>query len=211
MAEGFIHVTATRATRGGDQDRAAVITVPNGVIAVVADGAGGTGGGARAARAVVDRVSAEDDLDAPWAEFVLDVDQDLQRIGAQTTAVIAAVGHASIHGVSVGDSAAWLIGPAGVTDLTRRQERKPLVGGGCSPIPFRADALGSSTLLLGSDGLFRYASASEIARLARGVDLDRAARGLIDLVRLPSGDVPDDVTVVLVRAEPRAHAGTSSA
>jgi serine/threonine protein phosphatase PrpC len=187
------------AARGGDQDRATVIAVRNGLVAVLADGAGGTGGGARAAQAVIDRASTQGDVDAPWAELLLELDDDLQRGGAQTTAVIAAIGEAGTHGVSVGDSEAWLIGPAGVVELTRQQHRKPLVGGGCSPVAFRGPVLAAATLLLGSDGLFRYASAADIARIARGEDLELAARDLIALVRLPSGDVPDDVTVVLVR------------
>jgi hypothetical protein len=38
-----------------------------------------------------------------------------------------------------------------------------------------------------------------IARLAAGPDLDAAARGLVELVRLSSGALPDDVAVVLCR------------
>jgi hypothetical protein len=46
----------------------------------------------------------------------------------------------------------------------------------------------------------RYAKPADIARLAAGADLDAAARGLVELVRLRSGALPDDVTVVLCRA-----------
>jgi hypothetical protein len=55
------------------------------------------------------------------------------------------------------------------------------------------------TLLVASDGLLRYAKLADIARLAAGADLDAAARGLVELVRLSSGALPDDVAMVLGR------------
>jgi hypothetical protein len=60
-------------------------------------------------------------------------------------------------------------------------------------------ALGGATLLLASDGLLRYGRASDITRIASGPDLDAAARALVELVRLPSGTLQDDVAVVLCR------------
>jgi len=38
-----------------------------------------------------------------------------------------------------------------------------------------------------------------IARVASGPDLAAAARALVELVRLPSGELPDDVAIVLCR------------
>ncbi len=44
-----------------------------------------------------------------------------------------------------------------------------------------------------SDGLLRHAKQQDIARIARGPDLATAARTLIELVRIPSGALEDDV------------------
>jgi hypothetical protein len=60
-------------------------------------------------------------------------------------------------------------------------------------------ALGAATLLLASDGLLNYASAERIAACAGGADLDAVARELVDLVRLRSGALPDDVAILLGR------------
>jgi serine/threonine protein phosphatase PrpC len=68
------------------------------------------------------------------------------------------------------------------------------------PFPIEAGPIGTATLLVASDGLFKYAAHREIARLARAADLEVAARALIDLVRLPAGGLQDDVSVVLCRA-----------
>ncbi|MBK9030298.1 MAG: hypothetical protein IPL61_02985 [Myxococcales bacterium] len=46
----------------------------------------------------------------------------------------------------------------------------------------------------------RCAPPTEIARIARGPALAAAAAALIERVRLPSGALPDDVAIVLVRA-----------
>jgi hypothetical protein len=113
--------------------------------------------------------------------------------------VILAVTAAGITGASVGDSEAWMLTGHHLTELTAGQMRKPLVGDGC--IPFRVDspALGRSTLLVASDGLTRYATRTDIARIVEGEDLEAAARVLVDLARLPTGSLQDDVSVVLCR------------
>jgi serine/threonine protein phosphatase PrpC len=87
----------------------------------------------------------------------------------------------------------------GVIDLTDGQSRKPLVGGGCAPFRIAPARLGSGTLVVASDGLLRYAKRDDIARLASGPDLTAAARALVELVRLRSGALQDDVAVVLCR------------
>lgn len=117
----------------------------------------------------------------------------------QSTAVVLSVSGSGISGASVGDSAAWLIAGADVLDLTEGQRRKPLVGGGCLPFRVKHMAYSGNTLLVASDGLFRYAKPADVARIANGPDLSAAARALVDLVRLPSGTLQDDVAVVLCR------------
>lgn len=165
----------------------------------MADGAGGT---AIAAQAFVDMVGANVAGDRDWSELLEVLDSDGSRLGhGQTTAVVLSVNAIGITGISVGDSNAWLVGDE-VTDLTDGQVRKPLVGAGCVPFAVHANPIGTCTLLVASDGLLRYAKQQEIARVARGPDLATAARMLLDLVRLPSGGLQDDVSIVLCRYVP---------
>jgi serine/threonine protein phosphatase PrpC len=174
------------------QDRATVIARPDGLVIALADGAGGTGGGAAAAQAVIDAVVAGTEWQA--------LDDDPARLGhGQTTAVVVTLSAAGIEGASVGDSVAWLIGNE-LDELTARQIRMPLLGSGCVPVGFIAGPLGDGTLLVATDGLVRYAKPQDIARIARGRDLGAAVRALVELVRLPSGALQDDVAVVLCRA-----------
>jgi serine/threonine protein phosphatase PrpC len=105
-----------------------------------------------------------------------------------------------IVGASAGDCGAWLIHDQ-IDDLTEQQVRKPLVGSGSAvPISFRRPLRGG-TLLLASDGLFKYARRNDIAEVAVREDLDTVARDLIRLPQFRSGDVPDDVGVALCRSQ----------
>ena len=190
------HAIAIASARGRGQDRARVVISGGTMIVVVADGAGGTSNGAVAAQAIVDAVVA--DAPAPDACLVLS-ELDRQQHG-QSTAVILSICDGAIGGASVGDSGAWLVREHDVTDLTEHQDRKPLVGAGCRPVPLSPARLAGHTLLIATDGLLRYALPTHIARVARGADLGAAANALIELVRLPGGQLQDDVAVVLCRA-----------
>lgn len=53
-------------------------------------------------------------------------------------------------------------------------------------------------MLVATDGLHAYAPMAVIVEVARSAALDDAARKLIALPRLPSGEIPDDIAVVLV-------------
>ena len=179
-----------------NQDRAAVFERDGGLVVVLADGAGGTSGGDQAADALIAAVGDADDDD--WERVLEALDADPRRRGnGETTAVIASVG-AGIYGTSVGDSGAWVILDGAIDVLTENQARKPLVGAGCMPVVFgRSQFVG--TLLIASDGLFKYAKPADIARIAEGPDLAVAACTLIELVRLDGGTVQDDVSIVLCR------------
>ncbi len=61
----------------------------------------------------------------------------------------------------------------------------------------------SQTLLVASDGLLNYAKRADIVTIVNGPDLEAAAAALVQLVRLPSGNLADDVSVVLVRPRMR--------
>jgi hypothetical protein len=96
----------------------------------------------------------------------------------------------------VGDSEAWLIEDGVV--LTEGQQRKPLLGtGAAKPVAFEAKLAG--TLLVASDGLFKYARKADILAHARLERLDDAIHALTDAVRLPSGQLQDDVAIVACR------------
>ena len=202
-ASSFAFATINRACRGGDQDRVAVRHDEAGLILVLADGAGGVGGGAAAAQAVVDGVATWTPATRTAEDVIRDLDHRLAVIGGQSTAVILSLSATGIMGASVGDSAAWLVRDGSVEDLTNAQHRKPLVGSGASaPVAFSTGPLRGGTLLVASDGLLKYAKRDDIARVAVQPGLESAAAALVALVALRSGEVPDDVAVVLCR-EPR--------
>jgi len=196
----YEHVVEIAAARALGQDRADVFVLPDGLVVALADGAGGIGSGEVAAQALVDAAGASSTETSDWTTVIESVDRDLGRLGhGETTAVVLSMNAHGISGASVGDSGAWLVGNE-VIDLTERQVRKPLVGGGCDPVAFHCGPLGIATLLVASDGLLRYAKQQDIVRVARQGDLAVAARALIDLVRLRSGALQDDVSVVLCRS-----------
>lgn len=191
------------------QDQIAIDHHHNHWIIVVADGAGGTGGSTQAAQAVCDGVLAEFNThtgtskDTRWGAFLLDLDRKMPRIcdGGQTTAVVIDINNGLITGASVGDSQAWLVTDTTTLDLTLHQQRQPLLGSGeANPIGLRSIYMNGQNpgrLLVGSDGLFKYAQPGSIASLARSSDLGNAVNNLVDSVRLKNGALPDDVAVVL--------------
>jgi serine/threonine protein phosphatase PrpC len=65
-------------------------------------------------------------------------------------------------------------------------------------MPFEAE-LGAATLLLASDGLLKYARRERIAALARDADVERAAQQLAQLPRLRSGELQDDLAIIVCR------------
>jgi serine/threonine protein phosphatase PrpC len=194
----FLHALEVAPRRGDGQDRALALPCEHGIAIAVADGAGGIAGGERAAKAVVDRVAAVASHAFDWTQLLAELDH--AQIGyGQTTAVVLWVTREKIIGASAGDSGAWLIRGDAVEELTAAQHRKPLIGDGAVVTAIEAGPIGTGTLLVASDGLLRYAQREDIVRIARGSDLAAAARALVELVRLPSGQLPDDVSVVLCR------------
>ena len=190
-----IHAVRIVPARGAGQDRAAVFEHGERLVVALADGAGGTGDGARAAQAIVD---AAGNATQDWSAFLDTLDGKLEAVG-QSTAVVLSIDAGTVVGASCGDSGAWLIRGEDIVDLTESQVRKPLVGAGCRPVGFTCE-LAAGTLLVASDGLFRYAMRDDIARISRSPDLETAAHALTDLVRLANGGLQDDVAVVLCRA-----------
>lgn len=194
------HVTRTRAASGTGQDRLAVVPRGNGVVIAVVDGAGGTGRGARAAELAVARLAAaaqQRELDLTVAVKALD--PQLAVVGGEAAVVTLAVSGREIRGASVGDCAAWIVAPDGAVEmLTARQHRKPLVGAGATVLAFHAPFT-TGTLVVGTDGLFSYASTGRITAACAKDSLDAVADALMSAVELPTGGLQDDIALVVCR------------
>jgi hypothetical protein len=54
-------------------------------------------------------------------------------------------------------------------------------------------------LVMGTDGLFKYAASGDVAEILRGNAPRKAASQLLELVRLPSTKLQDDFAVVVAR------------
>jgi serine/threonine protein phosphatase PrpC len=196
--------------RAKTEDRAEIMVLGEVTVLALADGAGGRPGGAQAADLVVG-VVREALAGTPrcydprfWCGVLRQADERILNDpeAGETTAVVLAVQGSTIVGASVGDSGAWVITKSGYDDLSQRQQHKPFLGTGVTgPMPFVRAAM-EGTLLVASDGLFKYTGPEAICRVARATNLEMAAKELVDLVRLPSGRLQDDVAVLLFRSGP---------
>ncbi len=187
------------------QDRVEIIERSGRAVIVVADGAGGLSGGAEAASMVIkmarkaaDTLVGADPLECVRLLAEMDRSIEADQAAGETTAVIAVVREKEIVGASVGDSEAWMVSSRGYERLTMGQVRKPLLGSGVAvPVSFRS-AFVDGRLLVATDGLFKYTSAEKICATVSEGDLDTAAKALVELVRLHSGALPDDVGMALL-------------
>lgn len=195
----------TAAGNPENQDRGAVIPCGPRLVLVVADGAGGLSGGARAAEMAASFVRQDAELlvDSGCCLSALQkMDRSITRdpVAGETTCALAVVTDEQVFGASVGDSGVWVIGETELTDLTRGQSRKPFIGSGSAwPVPFAKPKVSGEYLLLATDGLLKYAPPERIVAACRGCAAEAAAQRLIELVRYPSGALPDDVTVILAK------------
>jgi PPM family protein phosphatase len=185
------------------EDRVQVLDFPDGVVLVVADGAGGTGAGDQAAETVIREISTlaslEHDPDT-WCHILGQIDQ---RIGdGESTCVVAACSARGIVGASVGDSLAWFLIDDELHDLTRHRMRKPLLGSGDAvPIGFTHPSA-QGLLLLATDGFCNYVRRDKLMKEILWIDFAVLARRLVEMVRLPSGALWDDVGIVACRPRP---------
>jgi serine/threonine protein phosphatase PrpC len=182
------------------QDRAAVFDFAGGKLVVIADGAGGISGGAEAAQAVVDRVrelTPTPELDWVGILRVLDAELSAMPKCGETTAVLVFMTEDTIVGASVGDCGAWMLAFGAWLDLLEDQRRKPLLGSGAAvPVGFGPHPMGDR-VIIGTDGLFKYVDSPRIGALASLDPLDLAVEKLVDAARLGSGELQDDIAVVL--------------
>ncbi len=188
-----------------NQDRGLILQDGRIFTACVADGAGGRSGAVEAAVLAVELVrknaSAIGNAEA-CAELLRAIDEAIAKdpIAGETTCALVVITPTEIYGASVGDSGAWLIPESGNhIDLTLGQQRKPFIGSGSAwPVSFRCPTQAGS-VLVATDGLLKYTSAERITETCRRHSIELAAQGLIDLVRYPTGALPDDVTLILTK------------
>jgi serine/threonine protein phosphatase PrpC len=196
----FETTSITVAYRQRCEDRVRIVELDGGVVIVVADGAGGTGAGAEAAETVIREVSASASLERDadgWCHILRQTDL---RVGAgESTCVVVARSARGIIGASVGDSRAWMLGDYGVNDLTGDQQRKPLLGTGeARPVGFNHPP-SQDLLLVCTDGFCNYVRRETLLREVLWTDFEVLGRKLIEMVRLPSGDLWDDIGIVACR------------
>jgi serine/threonine protein phosphatase PrpC len=206
-SEHYVHARAVASNSVKSEDAAEVFERDEKLVVVLGDGAGGMRGSAAASAflveavrsAVHDRAFPVDDLQK-WVDLFLAVDAGLVANGAgQTTGIVIVAGPHRLFGISTGHSQAWVVTPSRVFDLTVGQQTKQRLGSKrVTPATFERYALDGG-LGVATDGLFNFAANDVIARIVRESDVPTAAEHLVDLVRLRSGKLADDVAVVLVR------------
>src|SRR5262245_847814 len=193
----------TAAYRERTEDRVKVIDFDQGVVIVVADGAGGVGAGDQAAESVIREVAAaaslEHDQDK-WRQILRQTDF---RVGmGESTCVVAACSERGFVGATVGDSQAWLLSDGNLLDLTHNRVRKPLLGSGeANPQGF-SHPMSQGVLIVATDGFCNYVRCEVLLKELLRQDFVVLARRLAEMVRLPSGELWDDVAIVVCRPRP---------
>jgi hypothetical protein len=194
-------VDVIRAAGSSDQDRHAVRVLDDGFFAVLSDGVGSSGRGREAAEAVVQGLSARPLKDAgEIGARIVEVDDALAAgHGGQATALGFFVGAAGLTGAAVGDTELWWRDANGWHDGTANVTRRPLVGSGVSTVVDLHASL-PDVIVAATDGLWKFAAPFEVLGLldAHPGEPLRA----LDPLWLPTGALPDDVTVLVARRLP---------
>jgi len=132
---------------------------------------------------------------AQWLNIVQEIDEPLSmEPSGETTLVVADIGRDRISGAGIGDSKTFILSD-GLTDLTAKQQRAPLLGSGGAVAREYESGWGDGIVLICNDGLHKYAAREKLVAGAQGLD----AAALIELARLPNGTLFDDAGCVLVR------------
>ncbi|MBN1910182.1 MAG: protein phosphatase 2C domain-containing protein [Pirellulales bacterium] len=202
MSKPFECETAwiTEGYRSPCEDVVEVVTTDDGVLVVVADGAGGSGGGAEAASMVVtgikSRAGHTQTADS-WCQVLREIDAAI--LVGESTAVAVYLSENGIQGASVGDSRAWIIRHGNLVDLTSDQRRKPLLGSGeAVPVGFSTESP-DGLLIVATDGFCNYVKQPDLFKTVEHCGTKALPAKLLDLVRLPSGALWDDVGIAVVR------------
>jgi serine/threonine protein phosphatase PrpC len=143
-----------------------------------------------------------DRTDALRSEF-LKVDQRIQqlRYPCDTTGIVAIVKDDLVHGMSIGDSCAFLIPrnpeePASCLSYT--QSTKPRIGGGREPdMLWTAMGLNDDLCLIGSDGVFEFIDFAEIRAICSGKDRQLIPQKLHESIINKCGQLHDDFAAIV--------------
>ena len=184
------------------QDRVEIFHDANRTIIALADGAGGISGGAQAAELFVRTIEqkksslqTDDDCEA----FLHNIDRILadDPNTGETTGIVIILSNNQTFGASAGDSEAWLFSTTAKTHLTKGQFRKPFLGSGeALAVKFTAQ-ITPGTLLVATDGLWKYTSYEKIHDQIQASP-DNLPERLTTLVRLRSGALQDDIAMALI-------------
>jgi serine/threonine protein phosphatase PrpC len=203
VVDGRRLVSATQveeARRGRGEDRISSVRRGDRTIFVIADGAGGVSGGASAASALCVSLEASDGDAVDWGSWLTQCDRVMAASptsGLAAAVVISVSDDGTVSGASVGDCEAWVFGQGDPVELTAHQARKPLLGDG-DAMPTRfATRLSKGTLVVASDGLWKYVKHTTVAEKAIMRPMRQAVAALIDGVRLRNGSLQDDVAVMI--------------
>ncbi len=217
---------AVHSERGGshteNEDVAIAIPHPNApelLLCVLADGQGGRSGGAQAAHTAAHSVlSLASQTPASrlrgrilhkytWPAILSGADDAAMETSGDgyTTLIGLCVASRFVAGASCGDSGVLLVPKPGVKTepawLTENQRKNPPVGSGAAhPVSFSARLAPGDTLLVMSDGAFRYGDAGEVANAclsATGEQIIAALRALQTGTNR-SRELSDDFSVLVV-------------
>lgn len=207
-------ITSIHVERGGPelQDRAEIFRLDDRIVIAVTVVAGGIAGGAEAAETLIQNVrDSFAQLTTPnlCRQLLHQVDSLLAggRDSGETTGIIAVVSPKLVFGASVGDSGARLYGSEKVMDLTPARLTKPFIGSGGAHVSEFGGAM-NGTLVVATDGLWKYANPEKIAAKVSSTSPDKLASELTNLARLRSGGLPDDIAIVTCRFAPAAAAAS---
>ena len=187
------------------QDCVSIFEVNDRIIIMLADGAGGYKGAKQVSEKYIslmqEKLNSDSISEDPLVleRIMKNIDIELLRHsnGSETTAIIVIVKDSKVWGASVGDSKCWLFNKEFNYELTANQYRKPLLGSGKAiPVGFGIFEL-NGFIVVGSDGLFNYTSIDRIKNSLNSETIDNVSDSLINLVRLPSGKLHDDCSVVV--------------
>jgi len=143
---------------------------------------------------------------APWYAVVGAADEAVCEDDAAgyCTLVSLAVSDGEVWGASCGDSGALLVSGGREFLLTEDQRKNPPVGSSAArPVTFSARLEPGWTLLVLSDGVWKFVGWEQIAQLAarhQGRELVAALRGAAWDAN--GGRLPDDFSVSLLHGEP---------
>ena len=175
------------------------------ILFCIADGAGGSAGAKEASKLVtqaakelimLQEFTNPDDFEGFLRK--LDLEVSTNPSCGETTAIVGTIKGDVVVGASCGDSEAWIYSEKFDYELTGLQYNKPLIGSRkATPIGF--GPLECSNLVIGSDGLFKYADRNQIkehvmSKVAKSEDI--AA-----LAKKETGELQDDISVILLQRQ----------